>query len=273
MVLFWSLTTTSFSQKSILFNPRMSHFLLHKGSIMPSSYDFKKVLFSVNYNNRLGFLPEIRDIYLDGAFRKNNHTFGFKVFSDQQTLSFTKDKIAFFYSPKINIDRYSHLAVGAQIGLASIRFGATDNDAGGADLSIDLTTSLSYKNREFEGGLALHQIQNSTLTPVIDEFELSRYFEGFCSYLFRINRNTSYSAGITSQLNLEKFYWGTNHKLSFYEKYDLLFTFGDQYFLSVGAAALLNEEFPVKIGFSYNDYLAPSNRNRKSGTIHINYSF
>ena len=96
----------SFAQKTILFNPRIDHFLLNKGSSISSSYAKDSLFSSINYKNRLGVLSDIRDIYFDITTAINDiHTFGAKVYSEQETSLFTKSKLEAVYALTIPIHK------------------------------------------------------------------------------------------------------------------------------------------------------------------------
>lgn len=205
---------TSLGQEKIFFNPSLNSFLMSPSSIMPSAYNQEKIWLSVNYKNRVGLLSEIRDIYLDGAYRKENSLLGLSIYSEQQSINFTKNKFNFLYAYRINVSPKSTLSLGSKVGLSSINFAPSNQNAGKSDQAFDMSFSGSYRLKEINLSLALHQLTNSKLQPNTEIFSLERYLELLISNKFNLNKSLNYEAGINSQFNLNEFLWRIDNVFS-----------------------------------------------------------
>lgn len=254
MILILSMITVSLAQKTILFNPRLDHFLINKGGSIPSSYAKDSLFSSINYKNRMGVLSDIRDIYFDIATSINNsHIIGAKLYSEQETSLFTKSKIEAIYAFTVPINENLNWALGTQFGGANINFGSTGASVGGSDWSFDIAVSTTIQYKKIEWGIAMLQLPNSKLQPLDYTFLLERYFNSYISSPFNLSPNWVLETGFEIQQGNNFSLWSLDNKLQYNSSYGLLVRFGDHYSFSGGAfmeIPMVLEDFFLSVNYS-----------------------
>lgn len=270
-----SAISTCHAQKTILFNPRLDHFLLNKGSNISSSYAKDSLFSSINYKNRLGVLSDIKDIYFDITTAINNaHTIGAKVYSEQETSLFTKSKIEAVYALTIPIHKNIKWALGSQFGAANIKFGGTDASAGGSDWAFDIAISNTIQYKKIDWGIALMQIPNATLQPIGYNFILERYIDSYISTSFDLNPYLIVETGIEYKKGINLELWSIDNKITYKDQYGLLLRLGDYNSFSAG----LFMEVPyvmenLYVSGSYSNYFRQENLRFNSFSLSIYYQY
>lgn len=266
--------STSIAQTTILFNPRLDHFLLNKGSGLASSYSKDSLFSSINYKNRLGVLSDIRDIYFDVTTAINDaHILGVKLYSEQETSLFTKSKIEAIYALTIPLHKNIKWALGSQFGGANINFGGTEASAGGSDWAFDISVSSTVQYKKIEWGIAMLQLPNSKLQPINYTFLLERYFDSYISTTFELYPFWEMETGFEIQKGNNLSLWSLDNKLTYKDQYGFLLRYGDYHSFSGGV--FMEIPFVLKklyVSGSYSNYFRQENLRFNSFSIGIYYT-
>ena len=201
---------------------------------MPSSYYGDSLFTSVYYKNRTGVLSDLRDFYADIITTYHSkHTFGAKIYSEQETSLFTKNKIEAIYALQLKLNRHIVWSLGTQFGYANISFGASDASAGGSAWAFDGAISSTIKIQKTEFALALHQLPKNQLQPIQYTFVLQRYLESYLCRDFQLSPHFDLTSGISLKINTSFHILEFDNKLS-YDKIGLLLKIANNNIYSLG---------------------------------------
>lgn len=264
-----------FAQKIIVFNPSPDFFLLREGVQNVAAYENKGLDLSLNYKNRTGALSDIKDFYIDACLPlKTNQRAGLKAYSEQETSLFTKNKIDLFYAYTINFKNEVALSIGAQGGLANITFSPSAASAGGAAFAPDLSVSGVLKIKNFKLGLSAKQIPQAHIRPILYEFVLRRYYEGYSSYKFKLDKSWSIDIGASAKTYETQYFWDANTILSKKEAYGFLLKAGQKSSFACGAFVTISQipEYNLNIALSYTNAYYPSIKQSNAFSIFMSFT-
>ena len=188
---------------------------MNKGSVAPSSYNHDGYKLNAYYKNRTGLLSDVKDLYADFIYRKNDaHSLGVKLYSEQETSLFRKSKFQAVYAYTIPIYKKLFISLGTQFGLANIFFGSSGASAGGSGFAFDASLSSTFHYKTLDLGIALHQIPNTSITPLSYPFVLERYTDTYLSNKFKLNSKYELESGFNTKINQQTFLWSIDNRLA-----------------------------------------------------------
>lgn len=274
LFLFISACNSLCAQQNIVFNPFLDHFLLNKGTNTPSSYSNAPLFSSLNYKNRIGVLSDIRDIYFDiTTCRNEKQLLGVKFYSEQETTLFSKSKIQAVYAYRITFNENVSWALGTQFGAANIYFSSSETSTGGSDWSPDAALSTTLFIRDFELGISVHQLPQTTLQPIGYSFVLSRYADTYASQKIDVSPYLEWEIGAEAKINSQYFLWSWNNKLLYNEQYGLLLRVGASKAFSGGALVALESVLEgLFLSGSYSNYFRNDQLKVNSFSIGLMYN-
>lgn len=249
----------SHSQKSIIFNPSLNHFILEQGVSNPASFSKDSITAMVSYQNQLGILSDLRDLYFNISLpRKGKQVFGVKAYSEQETSLFTKTKLNGFYAYHLPLSDRVVWAMGVQFGAANISFGSTNSTAGGSAWAGDLSVSSTLFWGQTELGIAMHQISNSSLRPIGYEYRLLPYLSSYLSHEFSLNAILSLQSGIEYHAGSDFSIINIDNCLFFDKRYALLIGVKSTRTISFGCLINIASDIreDIYVGFDYNRVLS-----------------
>jgi hypothetical protein len=245
-----------YAQKIIIFNPSPDFFLLQRSIGNAASYDNEFISGSVNYKNRIGAASDIRDIYFDLSLPlKKKHHLGLKIYSEQETTLFSKNKFSLFYNYKIKFNKKTSLTLAANSGLSSITFESSNANNGGSDLAPDISVASLLTIKNFDFGISFNQITQSTIRPINYEFTLTRYLDLFLSHKIDVNQDFVFKYGINPKMSRDYFLLDANVDLSYKEQFGVLAKIGKQYSFATGAYVCIDNiiDYKLKVALSYSN--------------------
>lgn len=275
LTLFILLNAASFSQKIIIFNPSPDFFILHQGVGNAAAYDNKTLFSTLNYKNRIGPLSDIRDIYFDISPPLNkSQKGGIKLYSEQETSLFTKNKMEVFYSYGIQFNKETSWILAGQGGVANINFSSTGANVAGSAFAPDLSLSSLLKVKNISFGIALKQLTQSSLKPINYSFLLHRYIETYLVSKHTINKDWSVAVGANLISYADFFIWDTNTKVSYQDNIGLLVRLGQKNNFAVGAFSNLADFFNwhIQLAISYSNAYYPGIPNSNTASVFLSVS-
>lgn len=253
-----------------LFNVNYNHFLVNPYASMPSFYgeDYSNV--NIQHQTYTGLLSDIKELYGDISFEGNNQYFGLKFFNSRQTSLFTRSKIFATYAVKVPINKNMSWVTGAQIGTANVFFGQSAVTNGGSDWGFDASLSSTLNISSWEIALAIQQIPNTILTPIIYTFELGRYVEMIVIKNFKINQDWKLKSGLRTIISRPDPQFQLDNRLQYKDIASILFSSEglNPKSISIGFEyiAKLNEQ-QLRTSLSYQ--VSDSRTNFNSGQVMI----
>ena len=203
--------------------------MLNKGALISSSYPYKGYQVACNYENRLGILSDVKNLYLEGINSINEkHILGIKLYSEQETSLFRKTKFQLTYGYKINIADKTSLTLAGDIGGVNIFFGSSDNSSGGSAWSFNGNASTTFSSEKTEVAVSLVQIPYQSLMPINYSFLLMPFFLIYAHYTLSFGPNVKWTTGARAITAMRwDFFW--DNKLTLNEEYGLLLTLSERY--------------------------------------------
>ena len=269
------LKTASFSQKIVIFNPSPDFFILQQGIVNAAAYENESLFSSLNYKNRIGALSDIRDIYFDVNTPLNeNQKGGLKIYSEQETSLFTKNKMALFYSYGIQFNPSTNWTLAAEGGFANINFSSSGANVAGSAFAPDLSLSSLLKVKTIRFGLSIKQLTQSSLKPINYTFVLNRYLETYLVSTHSINPDWTLDVGANLTHYADFFIWDTNAKISYKENLGVLVRYGQKNNYAIGAFSDLADllDYHIKLALSYSNAYYPGIPNSNTVSVFLSVS-
>ncbi len=269
------LKTASFSQKIIIFNPSPDFFILQQGITNAAAYENEALFSSLSYKNRIGPLSDIRDIYFDLSIPLNeNQKGGLKIYSEQETSLFTKNKVALFYSYSIQVNPSTNWTLAAEGGLANINFSSGGANIAGSAFAPDLSLSSLLEIKTIRFGLSIKQLTHSSLKPINYSFVLNRYLETYLVSTHSINTDWSLNAGANLICYADFYIWDTNAKISYKKNIGVLVRYGQKNNYAIGAFSNLADllDYHIQLALSYSNAYYPGIPNSNTVSVFLSVS-
>lgn len=232
------------------FNPQPNNFIVSPHIINPSSFK-EEVTIDFLYKNKTGLFNDLRSIYAGLIVPSNKRNFGFKIFSQQETLMFSKTKAHLSYAVKIEFNKRFNWVLGSQAGISNIYFGSSNASSGGSDSNFDISFASTMSYEKLKWALILHQITNANLMPIDYIFSLRPYLESYVLYQFDLGSllklNTAYK--ILYQSN---FYNDLNLELEHDGNMGALISLKNDYMSAGGFLNFSIESFTTRMHASYS---------------------
>lgn len=216
--------------------------------------------FKIGNKSQTGLFKGVRNIYADIDLSinkqkdKNRNYLGFQFLNRKEGEFISKNRIYLRYGIRLQLKENTIASVGIMGGLVNYTFRSSQAGAGGSSTVPDINIGAWYLWKNFGFGFSGQQLLNSQLSPVVQKFQLTRY------YNFTLFNNIRFTDEIYFAPHFYYNYQNReNNSLSLagiFHFNDLIeagggFTFKSGFHLQIGLNSFFTRYGDVQFNFSY----------------------
>ena len=185
LLLIYNFSFTCFSQTSERVPVLFGQFNRALGLSNPAYLGSNKKKIEINLANQslIGAFSNIRTYYgqlnyslkKEDSIPKINHTFGLLFYSDREGSYISNTRIYGSYTIHLPITYRYTLSTGISLGASTINFDNTQSSASSSAIGLDGTIGLWLKSDNSFVGIAVNQLPQQTIIPLVEKYRLKRH--------------------------------------------------------------------------------------------------
>lgn len=161
------------------FDQYFNNYYLLNPANTDTTYKYKAAL---DNKAQTGLFKGVNKIYFDGDLKLNSenkvvyHFIGVQVINNREGEFISRSRLYGRYSIRTRISSRASLSTGISLGLVNYSFKTSQAGSGGSDAAPDGNIGIWYLRETFTLGFSAQQLLNGKLTPINQEYELSKYY-------------------------------------------------------------------------------------------------
>lgn len=195
---------------------------LQNGFHNPAAKVNSSLEFSGNFHALVGSFSDVNNTLLLVNYKlKESRALGAYFTNEKTTDFFSRTRLYLAYQEQIELSRQSTLTAGIRLGAVNFVMEPVGFTSGGSDWGMDLSAGIELNSNNFKLGVVGNQLTNTTLRPILFEFELKRFFELYAQHHFDLTPKISYKPELRARLNILNDLFILSNVITYNEQYGI----------------------------------------------------